>query len=282
VDPSAPYRYAKLTWPEVNDAVRRDLVILVPVGAIEQHGPHLPIDTDNVAIETICEQAARASDVILLAPPIHYGFNEHNMDFPGTINIDPEHFTHYATDVGLSFAHQGFRNIIFANGHGSNAILLELAARLVTVRAGVRCASLSWWSMVAAEAMAMRESPFPGGMSHACEAETSVYLHVDPALVDMTKARRDIWESGSKYVWHDLIQGSPVRFVDFHSKRSIEGTTGDPTLATPEKGERLVSLAASRIAEFASELRTLDWGTRRDHRVAPDAVGQSDTGGLGR
>ena len=197
--------------------------------------------------------------MILLAPPIHYGFNEHNMDYPGTINVDPEHFTHYATDVGFSFAHQGFRNIIFANGHGSNAILLELAARRHHPRRCSVCLSFLVEHGRAAEAMAMRESPFPGGMSHACEAETSVYLHVNPSLVDMSKAKADIWSSGSKYVWHDLIQGSPVRFVHFHSKRSVHGTTGDPTLATPAKGEELVTLAARRIAEFANELRTLDW-----------------------
>src|SRR3712207_770590 len=88
--------YAALTWSEVNEAVAARKVVILPTAAIEQHGYHLPVDTDNVAVTAICEAAALASDgAALCMPPVHYGFNDHNMDFPGTISIKMQHFIDY-------------------------------------------------------------------------------------------------------------------------------------------------------------------------------------------
>src|SRR4051794_35029019 len=113
--------FAEMTWPEVRKAVGERRVVLIPIGAIEQHGRHLPVDTDNVFAEEICGRAAeRAPDAILSVPPIHYGFNDHNMDFPGTISVKMQHFIDYCFDVAASLAHQGFRRIILVNAHGSN------------------------------------------------------------------------------------------------------------------------------------------------------------------
>ena len=81
--------FRRMRWEEVREAARERRVALVPVAAIEQHGPHLPVDTDNLAVETVCELASeRRPDLLICLPPIHYGFNRHNMDFPGTINWD--------------------------------------------------------------------------------------------------------------------------------------------------------------------------------------------------
>jgi creatinine amidohydrolase len=83
----------EMTWPEVNEAVRQRRVVLLPVGAIEQHGPHLPVDVDNRITVSVCEEAARrAPDILAAMPPIHYGYNAHNMDFPGTISIAMTNF----------------------------------------------------------------------------------------------------------------------------------------------------------------------------------------------
>src|SRR3954454_6720011 len=125
--------YATMTWEEVNEAVEDGRMVLIPVAAIEQHCRHLPIDMDNVAVTHICDRAAeQRPDLLLSVPPIHYGFNEHNMDFPGTITVQMETFLNYCADVADSFARQGFTRILFVNGHGSNAGLLNYAARKVT------------------------------------------------------------------------------------------------------------------------------------------------------
>ncbi len=101
-------------------------MIVIGVAAIEQHGPHLPIDVDYVLVEYVTEEAARRSDgLILTAPLIHYGFNEHNMGFPGTITIRETVFIDFVYDVAHSFVRQGFDRIVLINGHGSNQMLIS-------------------------------------------------------------------------------------------------------------------------------------------------------------
>jgi creatinine amidohydrolase len=113
--------YRQLTWTDVRETAAQKKVILIPVAAIEQHGYHLPIDVDNLAVEYVTEEAARRSNgLILVAPMIHYGFNEHNMGFPGTINVREEVFMDFCYDVGHSFVRQGFERIMYVDGHGSN------------------------------------------------------------------------------------------------------------------------------------------------------------------
>lgn len=261
--------FRAMTWAQVNEAVRQRRVVLLPVGAIEQHGPHLPVDMDNLAVETICaEAAARRPDLLVCMPPIHYGFNEHNMDFPGTISIEAEHFVHYCADVGKSLGRQGFRRAIFVNGHGSNAHLLELAARLVTLQSTAKCASLSHWDLAKEAFAEVRESEYPGGTSHACEFETSIYLHICPERVQMELAVPGIRRK-TKYFFEDLMGGSPVKFTDWRSTQTKTGIGGDPTLATAEKGRIVVEATIANLIEVAEEFRALPEGERENFCVEP-------------
>ncbi len=142
------YMYASMTWPEVNEVISEGRVALIPVGAIEQHGPHLPLDTDNLFVESICTRAAeRAPDVFVTLPLIHYGFNDHNMDFPGTITIKMQHFIDYGFDVGASLAYQGFRWILYVNGHGSNGPLCNLIGRRITNETEALAGSINHWEL---------------------------------------------------------------------------------------------------------------------------------------
>src|SRR6266508_4793325 len=131
---TVPTLYERLTWPEVREAAGEDLVCLIPVATLEDHGPHLPIDTDLRLTAEICRRAAEAAPhEILLLPPIPHGYSPHHMDFPGPITIAWDTFTRYCTDVGTSLARHGFRRLLYLNGHGSNQNLVETAARLVGV-----------------------------------------------------------------------------------------------------------------------------------------------------
>jgi creatinine amidohydrolase len=256
--------YRKLTWPEVEESVRARRVVVIPVGAIEQHGHHLPIDMDNLAVETVCERAAKSRpDVLVCAPPIHYGFNEHNMDFPGTISVEPEHFIHYCFDVARSFALQGFEYILLVNGHGSNAHLLDAVARLVTIRSPARCASLSYWDLTREAFNTVRESPFPGGANHACEYETSIYMYLEPEGIQMDKIEPDM-RTHSKYFYEDLLGGSPIRFTGWRSAQTKTGVGGDPTLATAAKGELIIRIAVEEIIAVAIDFRDFPFGEREN------------------
>jgi creatinine amidohydrolase len=266
--------YRKLTWPEVNESVRAGRVVLIPVGAIEQHGHHLPIDMDNLAVETVCIRAAeQRPDLLVCAPPIHYGFNEHNLDFPGTISVEPEHFIHYCFDVARSFAHQGFERILLVNGHGSNAHLLDAVARLVTVRSAAKCAAVSYWDLTKEAFDTVRESPYPGGANHACEYETSIYLYLEPDGVQMDRAVKDM-RRRSKYFYEDLLGGSPIKFTGWRSAQTKTGVGGDPTIATAAKGEVIVRAAADGLVELAEDFKQFPFGERESFLVSngPDSA----------
>ena len=129
------YYYQHYTWPEIKEVVKRQPVVVLPVGSVEDHGKHLPLDVDNFIITSICEEAARrAKGEILLLPPVSYGFEEHHMDMPGTIDIAMEHMLHFVLDITRSVAHHGFKRILLADGHGSNMPILDLVARRTTSR----------------------------------------------------------------------------------------------------------------------------------------------------
>jgi creatinine amidohydrolase/Fe(II)-dependent formamide hydrolase-like protein len=142
---TGPLRYERLTWPEVRRAAAEDRVALVPVATLEDHGPHLPVDTDLRIVAEICERAAaRAADRVVLLPAIPHGYDPHHMDFPGAITIGWETFVRYCADVGRSLAHHGFRRMLFLNGHGSNQNLVETAARLDWSDGPLKL--MPWWS----------------------------------------------------------------------------------------------------------------------------------------
>jgi len=125
-------RYAELTWPEVAEWAGRDPVLVIPVATLEDHGYHLPIDTDVVIAETLAERAVTARPGrALLLPTVTHGYTPHHMDFPGPITIGWKTFVDHLVDIGRSVLHHGFRRILFVNGHGSNVPLVDMAARLI-------------------------------------------------------------------------------------------------------------------------------------------------------
>ena len=130
-----PYFYQDLSWTELRDRTAADPVVVLPVGTTEQHGPHLPLATDYLTAGTIARAAVeQVSPRALLMEAVPYSFNEHHMDFPGTITIDVHTILDYIAQIGTSVAHHGFRHIVLFNGHGSNVPFLDVAARMITNR----------------------------------------------------------------------------------------------------------------------------------------------------
>src|SRR5919106_4807 len=174
-DKAREYRYNRLTWAEMNDAIARQPVVILPTGSTEQHGRHLPIDVDLLLCESICLEAGRrAAGGILVLPPIAYGLNQHHIDFPGTIHIEPEVFIAFCLNVTKSVAYHGFEKILLVNGHGSNGPLIDLVARKTTLSTNSLCAALTYLSLAVEAFNEVRDTPV---MAHADEIETSLYLH---------------------------------------------------------------------------------------------------------
>jgi creatinine amidohydrolase len=258
-----------MTWPEVKAAAARPCVAIVPIATLEDHGLHLPIDTDLLLCSSVCELAAsRAADRTVLVPPINHGYSPHHMDFPGALTIGWQTLIEYGLDVCKSLAHHGFSRILIVNGHGSNAPFIDIMARLCVVQTGALTAAVSYWAApgVRDVADALRESEPVGGMNHACEFETSLYLALRPDLVDMQRAIRELSHRPSKNYWTDLVAGDgPLAMMEHWSQLSESGVMGDPTKATAEKGRALLEAAANGVVLLVDELLARERCPRTDH-----------------
>ncbi|MFT9846770.1 creatininase family protein [Aneurinibacillus sp. REN35] len=271
------YLFAEMTWPEVQQVISEDRVAVVPVAMIEEHGYHLPVDTDLVLANEVCVRAAKKiPHEMVVIPPINHGYAPHQMDFPGVISISYQTFISYVTDVCRSLAHQGFKRILLLNGHGSNVSLLQVVARQTILEyPDVMCASISHWDLQPVIDMAeqIRESENPGGMNHACELETSMYLAIHEELVQMDKAVRDLDKfKTSKYFWLDLVgrgEGRAVVMMPYWSSISETGTLGDPSVATRDKGEKLLAAAIEGLVEFISIFKSRENNARVNHHRIP-------------
>ena len=258
----ATYRFEKMSWPEVDQAAVAGRVVIVPVATLEDHGRHLPVDTDVMLASGVCEAAAQLipNEVVLL-PHVTHGYSPHHIDFPGTITINWKTFVDYVLDITRSLVHHGFRKILLVNGHGSNRPVLDMAARLTVIEHPyAHCGALSWWELTKVREVfaGVRESEW---VAHACELETSVYLALDPDNVEMDKAEKDTSFNKSPHFWSDLAGAPPagyrnaVGLTEFWSTVTRDGVKGDPTKATAEKGRALLAAAAEELVDIVREFR---------------------------
>ncbi|MGH7127332.1 MAG: creatininase family protein [Planctomycetaceae bacterium] len=250
-------RYEKLTWPEINEAVELNKLCIVPCGAVEQHGPHLPLDVDLICPRGIAEGAARQlADRVLILPTLAYGYTGHVMDFPGTINTHYETFIRQVLDVTQSLAYHGFKKLVLLNGHGSNMPNLDLAARRTNLETDAECVVIAWWNLLTVDKdflPSWRESKFPGGCSHACELETSLYLYLAEEDVRKDQIQSGVIsfnEEGSDFNWVDLLGTGPGTLISWTSSYSETGVLGDAEKATKEKGERAYQEAVKQLCRF--------------------------------
>ena len=260
------YRFNRLTWDEINDAIEAQKVVLLPTGSTEQHGRHLPLDVDVFLAESVCHEAGkRAPDRILVLPPISYGLNRHHIDFPGTIHIEADVYIEYLVNITKSVAYHGFEKILIVNGHGSNTPTNEIAARRTVLETRSLCASVNYFSLAIEAFESVRDTKV---MAHADEFETSLYLALAPERVKMTHAVADNDVSG-EYVSSDSIAKYPVRFSDYWGRWTETGVHGDPTTATAEKGKVVLEASVSGLVNLVDEWRAWPVAERRDQHRMP-------------
>ena len=261
------YRYNRLTWPEINDAIAMQKLVILPTGSTEQHGAHLPLDVDVFLSESVClEVGRRCPDKVLVLPPISYGLNLHHIDFPGTIHIEPDVFIAFCLNITKSVAYHGFQKILIVNGHGSNAPLIDLVARRTVLETSSLCFATTYFYFLLEAFERVRESSV---IAHADEFETSLYLHLARERVQMDKAVADNDRMG-KFVSSDSTGNYFVRFNDYWGRWTKTGVHGDPTKATAEKGQVIFEAAVTGLVELVDELRAWPIEERSDqHRQPP-------------
>lgn len=248
-------RWEQFTANEIA-ALDRGIPVVLNVAAIEQHGPHLPLETDaRIGDHFLRRLEERLDDRVLVLPQVKVCCSEHHMDFPGTLSIRHETFLLYVGEILDSVVRHGFRNIVLFNSHGGNqAIGQVLLESFGAKHRDCHIAMLTWWRLAAPELSAVRETGF-GGINHACEFETSLMLVAAPDSV-----RREL-VSGMSYVetydWANADMILPARGALFRSMKDMSGGTGvvgDPSSASAAKGERITAAIVNQLAHVVESL----------------------------
>lgn len=243
---SEPIRLAELTTEDAAVAQRRAALAILPVGAVEQHGPHLSVMTDaRIAEEFAARLAGLLGESALLCPLLPYGLSEHHERFAGTVTLTPTTYMAVLLDLVASLAKQGFDRVIVVNGHGGNVDALTLVARRARSEQGVLVASMMW-AKLAREVCAAAAGDAYG---HACELETSLAMALAPDLVRPDRIRTPAPRPPA-----DPLAAPPRSYVDVavrFDELTTDGVYGDPTRASLELGERILAAALERAAAFA-------------------------------
>jgi creatinine amidohydrolase len=241
--------WAKLKAAELRDLAAREAIVVLPVAAMEQHGPHLPVMVDTLLCGEVAKRAAErasGSRPVVVAPTVWSGLSEHHMPFGGTFTLDFATFKSLIECLCRSLLRHGFRRVLLLNGHGGNVAGLRVVVdELRTL--DMRLMTATYWTIdpLAIADLLERQS----GVQHACEAETSMVMALRPDLVDESRFEeaRHI-EAGQVAGQADTVH-SPMRF----EQRTPTGVIGDPTAASAEKGEKLLEASANAVAKVLSD-----------------------------
>ncbi len=251
-------RWEELSAPRLKQLATDDCVVILPIGAIEQHGAHLPTGTDSTCANRLVEEAAEALDDperTVVLPSFAYGYSHDHHGFPGTISLPHRVVEDIIVAVALDVLATGFRRLLLVNGHGSNDRLMYYALRTVRERTSFPHLSVgvTYWK-TASEQLGQLRSTANGGMGHAGELETSLMLHYASPHVDMSAAEAELPESYSTWRGGDLLDGGvaavPERFAD----RTRSGVVGDPTQSSAEAGQAFAQAIVGRLVALISEL----------------------------
>ncbi|MDQ0577551.1 creatininase family protein [Agromyces albus] len=214
---------------------------ILPFGALEQHGPHLPLGTDTVTAAEVARRLAERLDAVLL-PPVHYGETWNNAGYPGTLSLSPATVTAIAVDLGRALAASGARGFVIVNGDWGNRMPLHAAMRALNADGVIAAISLDYPGMDAAIDELRESAPAAPGLNHAEEIETSIMLAIAPEQVLPERYVAEYPEFPSDF-------GTlPMQLHPF----SQSGVFGDPSTATAAKGEAILA------ATVKASLRVLE------------------------
>lgn len=241
-------RFSQLRYPEIKAAAEAGAVLVLPLGQTEEHGPHLPINTDTLIAVRVCEEAIQrlaGTPPVWLMDEVCYGFSHQVMkEWPGTFVVPQDILAQTLKHVMISAVDMGFRKIVLVSIHGNHDGVARVAARCVADERGVGPGVLFPFAFLG-DTMKNYGKAGPGGTCHACELETSLMLHLAPELVDMKAA------VGTDRLTQISPYSSSQAFVSTWTlQKSRSGAYGDPTVATAELGRRLFDKMVTETAGF--------------------------------
>ncbi|MDW7690203.1 creatininase family protein [Flammeovirgaceae bacterium SG7u.111] len=246
------YLWEEMTWVEIEEKLKSVDTAILPCGAIEQHGPHLPVDIDYFDANYLARKVAEAchEPKPFVLPTIPFGVSYHHEAFKGTLSVTNNALSAFVYDIGMGLAKNGIKKIILLNGHGDNAPTLNYAAQMINRDAGIFvCVETGETSDV--DIYNLIDTP---NDIHAGEIETSTTLAIRPEMVKMDKAVNETLNFGSKFLDFDNDRGVSW-YVRTH-KISDSGVMGDATKATAEKGKQMWEIMEKQLVKFVESIKS--------------------------
>lgn len=262
-------KFGEQSWLQLREHIERQSLIILPVGTTEEHGPHMPVDTDARIAEAYGDELARSVSAdlpVLLMDTIRYGYSMSVMRrWPGTIVVGSRTFMDMILDICRSVLDMGFTKLVILDCHGHHSGLLNAVSRELCDACGKSVAVMNPAVMSRDRFNEIRKSP-PGGACHACEWETSILLHVSPDLVDMSKATdSDAIAYHSEFVAGDSFVGKQmVTWSTWYLQDSESGIYGAPSLASAETGKAIMEAAVDNGVKFLREFYRHNPSIRQD------------------
>ena len=242
------YEWARLRADELCKYAQDDTVVILPVAALEQHGPHLPVMVDSRLVEEVSKRTAslgRAKGIpIITLPVVWHGLSEHHMPFGGTVTLTSNTFFLIVRDLIKSISRHGFSKFLILNGHGGNITAAEVCAQDISMELSLPIVAATYWLEAADRFARILEKQT--NVMHACEAETSMMMALEPNLVLdslLNEAKGpmelDFLNAGKgSYRWRSLTHVTS------------NGVIGDPSHSSSAKGEQLLREASQAIFEL--------------------------------
>jgi creatinine amidohydrolase len=229
---------------------------VLPLAAIEQHGPHLTVETDTRIATILCQATEKSvADYALFLPVLAYGCSAHHMSFPGTLSLKHETWLRIVDDVAGSIFQQGFNTFVLFNAHGGNQAVGQLAIeRLGEQYPDKKIAMVTWWKLDSKVLMELNQTG-SGGVGHAGEFETSIMLAHAPDSVrqDQIPANRTNCPTHS-WAEGDMLRGSEATYFRNVKAMAPNGVYGEPSAATARLGEQITDLVSVRFASILGDL----------------------------
>lgn len=235
-------RLSHISWKDAAEYFSSSDTVLLPVGSVEQHGPHNPLGTDYLVAQALAEEAGRRTGTLVL-PPVPFGVSVHHSAFPGTVWVREDTLKEYIRDVALSLKKHGVRKIIVVNGHGGNLpALLSLARELRGE--GLLMVIFQWWTLPELEKLFKREE-----LGHAAAVETSLNLYLQGEHVDMSRA------ADEKPA--ELPTDGLAYYPEYTHDRTRSGVFGVSRTSTREKGAEVFRIAVDALINLIGKVKSI-------------------------
>jgi creatinine amidohydrolase len=238
--------WIELSWEKLQQLLEKNPLVILPVGSIEQHGPHLPVGVDLMQAEALAKAVAVRLNG-LVAPSLAYGYSFNHMRFAGTVTVTGSVLEQLVIEVGSSLAQHGVKKLLILNSHGGNGPALRMAVQVLNQKfPQCRFLYLFWLEFMAEELRAIQKQKFG---THADEIETSMMLLLQPNLVEWSKCVDELPDKDPFYLRDLLAQG----FLSIQEE-TVSGVLGEASYASADKGRTIFNLTVDKVCQLMTKV----------------------------